>query len=422
VVLATVYGDVHDIGKNLVGTILANNGYTVIDLGKQVPVNTIIDKAVEVQADAIGLSALLVSTSKQMPACIGELARRGLDFPVIVGGAAINPAFGRRIAFLEGGEPYAPGVFYASDAFEGLALVERLVDPDRRADLVKQRIEEARRGLAIARPAPVISVREGGAVPPSPVIPTPPFWGVRALERIALAQAAALIDRKTLYRLQWGGKNTKGEAWDRLVEEEFEPRFDRLTRELEGVVVPMAVYGYFRCRPDGDGLSIVDMGREIARFRMPRQAGRERLSLADYFGQDDVVAIQAVTVGEEAARRFEKLQAGDQYTEAYYLHGFAVEAAEGVAEWVHRHIRKELGLGPDQGKRYSWGYPAIPDLEDHTVVARLLPFQAIDVSLTSAFQLVPEASTVALVVHHPAAKYFAVTDDARDVNWGQLVL
>jgi len=408
IVLATVFGDVHDIGKNLVKTILANNGYTVFDLGKQVPVNTIIDKAVEVQADAIGLSALLVSTSRQMPTCIAELAKRGLAFPVILGGAAINPAFGRRSAFLEGGEPYAPGVFYASDAFEGLALVEQLVDPERRARLVAERIAQARKALSAERPAPVASARERSDVEPAERIPTPPFWGVRALEHIPLAEIAALMDQKTLFRLQWGGKSTKGEAWEKLLTEEFLPRFHRLTMELADVVVPRAVYGYFRCAADGDDLVITDLGREMARFRFPRQAGRERLCLADYFGPRDVVAIQAVTVGEEASRQFERLQAADRYSDAYYLHGFAVEAAEGVAEYVHRHIRRELGLAAEQGKRYSWGYPAIPDVAEHRIVSRLLPLQAIDVSLTSAWQLVPEASTVALVVHHPAAKYFAM--------------
>jgi 5-methyltetrahydrofolate--homocysteine methyltransferase len=412
VVLATVFGDVHDIGKNLVKTILANNGYTVFDLGKQVPVNTILDKAIEVQADAIGLSALLVSTSKQMPQCVNELSKRGLAFPVIVGGAAINPAFGRRIAFLEDGEPYAPGVFYAADAFEGLGLVDQLVDPERRPALVAARIADARKAMARERAVPVASTRDRSDVRPAPDIPRPPFWGVRAVERIPLAEVAALIDQKTLFRLQWGGKSTKGEAWEKLLTEEFLPRFHRFSRELEGVVLPKAVYGYFRCASEGQDLVLLDRSKEIARFSFPRQAGRDRLCLSDYFGENDVVALQAVTVGEEATRRFDALQKADQYSEAYFIHGFAVEAAEAVAEWMHRRIRHELGLYPERGKRYSWGYPAIPDLTDHQIVAKLLPFEAIGLTLSAAHQLIPEASTVALVVHHPEAKYYGVGEEA----------
>ena len=412
IVLATVFGDVHDIGKNLVKTILANNGFTVYDLGKQVPVNSILDKAAEVGADAIGLSALLVSTSKQMPLCVQELDRRGLGIPVIVGGAAINPSFGRRIALLDDGRPYGAGVFYASDAFEGLALVDQLVDPDRRPELVERRIAEARKALERERPSPVIAARERSAVQPAVLVPRPPFWGPRVVENIPLAEVAALIDQKTLFRLQWGGKATKGEAWQVLLDEEYLPRFSRYVRELEGVVIPKALYGFFRCAAEGQDLVLRDAEREIGRFRFPRQSAREALCLADYFGPEDVVALQAVTVGEAAGQQFEALEGADRFADAYYLHGFAVQAAEATAEWIHRKIRAELGIGPEQGKRYSWGYPAMPDLADHETVARILPLDRIGLSLTSAYQLVPEASTVAMVVHHAEAKYFAIGAEA----------
>ncbi|MBU6427409.1 MAG: homocysteine S-methyltransferase family protein [Cyanobacteria bacterium REEB65] len=408
-VLATVFGDVHDIGKNLVKTILSNNGYSVVDLGKQVPLNTILDAAIAEKADAIGLSALLVSTSKQMELCVQELDRRDLQIPVIIGGAAINPAFGRRILFPEPGRPYAPGLFYAADAFDGLALMDQLTDPERRPQLLERTVQAATRpAQAVPVPSEPRPSRRA-AIAPAPV-PEPPFWGTRVVEDVALAEVASHLDQKTLFRLQWGGRNKKGEEWERLLVDEFLPRFHRYTADLADIVVPKAVYGYFHCRAEGDELAILDDGRELARLSFPRQRDQEGLCLADYFGQEDVVALQAVTVGDGAARRCAELQAADQYTEAYFLHGYAVEAAEGLAEWLHRRIRRELGLTGEQGKRYSWGYPAIPDLAGHALVQELLPLEAVGLSLTEAYQFVPEASTAALIVHHPAAKYFAVTE------------
>ena len=331
VVLATVFGDVHDIGKNLVNTILSNNGYEVVDLGKQVPLNTILDRAVAENADAIGLSALLVSTSKQMELCIQELDRRGLQIPVIVGGAAINPAFGRRILFPQPAKAYPPGVFYAADAFEGLRLLDELGDPVRRQELLRRTV------AAATRPADAPGRREdagsapgspaGRAVPAAPRIPEPPFWGAREVADIELAEVAELMDRKTLFRLQWGGLNRTGQAWQELIDTEFEPRFARYTRELGDVVRPRAVYGYFRCRAEGDTLVVLEAAGELARFTFPRQLDGQRLCLADYFGPDDVVAVQAVTVGAAATTRYSELQQGAEYSEAYFVHGYAVEAA-----------------------------------------------------------------------------------------------
>lgn len=428
VVLATVYGDVHDIGKSLVNTILSNNGYTVFDLGKQVPVNTIIDKAVEVGADAIGLSALLVSTSKQMPLCVQELDRRGVQVPVLIGGAAINRRFGRRALFVDGERPYAPGVFYCKDAFEGLESMDRLQDPDRRAAFMAQGLEEARNDVFLH--ATVGKDRLGGstdtgrsAVAPAEVARVP-FFGTRVLRDIPLTEVFDLLDLDELFRLQWGARGS-GEAFEQTVRDEFQPTLARLKADAlaSGWLTPQATYGYFPVRSDGNALIVYDPAalesdgaalREIGRFTFPRQDGRDRLCLADYFrdtssDEPDVVALQVVTVGQAATARFDALQAANQYSEAFYVHGLAVEAAEATAEWLHRRIRQESGLVAGRGKRYSWGYGACPDLDDHRLVFQLLPAEeTLGMTLTSAFQLVPEQSTAAMIVFHPDAKYFAV--------------
>ncbi|HEU4643893.1 MAG TPA: homocysteine S-methyltransferase family protein [Gemmatimonadaceae bacterium] len=440
VVLATVYGDVHDIGKSLVNTILSNNGYTVFDLGKQVPVNTIIDKAVEVGADAIGLSALLVSTSKQMPICVQELDKRGLAFPVLIGGAAINRRFGRRALFVDGERPYAPGVFYCKDAFEGLDTVEALVDAERRDALVAENLERARSDIFLHAQVGKDTGAGDDAGARSDVaadvpVPEAPFLGTRVLRDIPLREVLALLDLDELFRLQWGGRGS-GAAFEAAVRDEFRPVLERLSAsaEREGWLAPRAVYGYFPVQAVGNALVVYDPAayasdggslREIARFAFPRQPGRERLCLADYFrpvesGEVDVAAFQVVTVGDEAARRFEALQGRGEYAEAYYLHGLSVEAAEATAEWMHRRIRRELGLPETQGKRYSWGYPACPDLDDHALLFGILPAaDALGMELSAAFQLVPEQSTAALVVHHPEAKYYAVRDEAREAGSGK---
>ncbi len=429
VVLATVYGDVHDIGKSLVNTILSNNGYTVFDLGKQVPVNTIIEKALEVEADAIGLSALLVSTSKQMPLCVQELDKRGIQIPVLIGGAAINRRFGRRAMFVDGERPYDSGVFYCKDAFEGLETMDSLQDsPERRRDAIARLIDEARKDVFlhgnVGKDVKAgIAGGERSDVTHDHAIPSAPFFGTRVLNDIPLNEVFDLLDLDELYRLQWGGRGS-GPEFERMVREEFEPTLERLKKEAlaEGWVTPRAVYGYFPAQSVGNELVVYDPDAyakdgslvEKTRFHFPRQEGRERLCIADYFrsstsGDVDVVGFQIVTVGDEATRRFEALQAAGEYTEAFYSHGLAVETAEAVAEWLHRHARRELGIPGGRGKRYSWGYGACPDLEDHAQLFTLLPAEAaLGMELTSAFQLIPEQSTAAIIVHHPQAKYYAV--------------
>jgi 5-methyltetrahydrofolate--homocysteine methyltransferase len=437
VVLATVYGDVHDIGKNLVKTILGNNGYTVYDLGKQVPVTAIVEKAREVGASAIGLSALLVSTSKQMPICVGELHRAGLRFPVLIGGAAINRNFGRRAALVDGEVFYEPGVFYCKDAFEGLDTVDALVDPGRAPALVDRIRREAfefksRESEFEARAARSAERQQDfkASVPRDVPVPTPPFWGARVTPPAEISWEGMFegMDLKTLYRLHWGARGS-GEAYERLVRDDFEPRRRRLQREARqlGWLEPRACYGFFPCQSDNQDLIVFDPAafapgsltprgklEEIARFTFPRQTEREGLCLSDYFlpaetSRFDVVAFQVVTVGSRADELGERLNAGAEYAQALFVHGLAVSAAEGLAEWHHRRVRRELGIPEGRGLRYSFGYSACPDLADQAKLFKLLePETAIGVTLTSAYQLVPEASTSAIIVHHPAAMYYMV--------------
>jgi 5-methyltetrahydrofolate--homocysteine methyltransferase len=420
VVIATVYGDVHDIGKNLVKTILANNGYTVIDLGKQVPAETIITKAVEVNATAIGLSALLVSTSKQMPLIVNELHRRGHKIPVLIGGAAINRRFGRRILQTEGGYFYEPGVFYCKDAFEGLETMDQLIDTNRKPALLEQVRKEAdmELGRASAKPANVPTLQRSNIVP-APLTLSPSKFGMRVVKNMPLEIVFTHLNLNELYRLSWGAKNTHGTEWEKL-KAEFDARLLRMKKEAlrEKWLNPQGVYGLFPAQSEGDDLIVYNpenLDEVLTRFSFPRQPYDEHLCLADYYasvesGQMDVVAFQVVTVGQEASERFDKLQSTHDYTEAYFTHGLGVQTAEATANYLHEHLRREMGIPENQGKRYSWGYPAIPELEDHKKIFELLPAvtQDLGMSLSPSYQLIPEQSTAAIIVHHPQAKYYSV--------------
>ena len=430
IVLATVYGDVHDIGKNLVKTILSNNGYDVVDLGKQVPVETIIHQAIEHQACAIGLSALLVSTSQQMPLVVNELQRRKLQIPVLIGGAAINRQFSQRIQHTEDGSIYLPGVFYCKDAFDGLSTLDSLGDPARRQDFLASLLQEPPEKTE-PHPAakPPASNQPVQSVPPAEHIPQPPFWGAANAVNIPLDEVFPLLDRRALFRLSWGTKDSRGEE-RKLLETELQERLDSmwLSAHNENWLSPCAVYGYWPVQSDGNDLLLYDplslrstRPRVITCFTFPRQSGRHQLSLADYFapkasGIMDTIALQIVTVGSAATQRIDALHLAGEFSEAYFTHGLAVQTAEAAAEAMHRRIRTDLHLPNDQGLRYSWGYPAIPDLADHQKIFELLPaVKELGMSLTPAWQMVPEQSTAAMIVHHPDARYF-VTNSPSPYN------
>lgn len=441
VVLATVYGDVHDIGKNLVGTILENNGYTIVDLGKQVPVNTIIDAAIQHNATAVGLSALLVSTSKQMPIVVSEMHKRHLNFPVLIGGAAINRRFGYRALFPEADVPYTPGVFYCTDAFEGLETVNALVSPQKDAFLAKL-VQDARDGLAKAAElaakrdeSTVLTGNVESRVPllPKSQVPTPPFWGATVVppKAIALHEVWQHFDLETLYRLHWGGRGKRGKEWDALVKDTFEPKLRAYQEELERTRwLDLGIaYGYFPANSEGDSVIVYDPKnheRELFRWEFPRQEGRLGLCLADYIspkgsGIKDVLPLQVVTAGKQATERMEAAQQRGDYTEAYFIHGFCTELAEGLAGWNNARVRKELGLEPKNGDkarclRYAWGYPACPDLSQHEQLFNVLPAEKAGVSLTVGYQLNPEQSTAALIIHHPDAVYFGTGQRNREAE------
>jgi 5-methyltetrahydrofolate--homocysteine methyltransferase len=422
VVIATVFGDVHDIGKSLVNTILANNGYSVVDLGKQVPIQAIIEAAVEHRATAIGLSALLVSTSKQMPACISELHAQGLEFPVLVGGAAINRNFALRALYPQGPDSeaiYEPGVFYCKDAFEGLHRMDRLIEAEARRAMVED-TRAAARSLR-EQPAPEdasppttdASMRSAAAT--HNPIPTPPWWGVREVE-VDLDEVYHHLDTHVLFKLHWGGRGVKGAEWQRLVQDDFGPRLERMWRE-QTYLHPRALLGYFPCNAEGNELILWDPEapgeRELERLVFPRQPRHDRICLADFFrprpsGELDVCVLQAVTAGDEVTELTASLQAEGEFAEQLFVHGLGVQAAEGMAEWLHARVRAELGIPETQGRRYSWGYPACPEQSEHEKVFRVLDAPRIGLRLSGGYALEPEQSTLAIVAHHPQAVYFGM--------------
>jgi 5-methyltetrahydrofolate--homocysteine methyltransferase len=398
----------------------------VVDLGKQVPVETIIEAAVENEADAIGLSALLVSTSKQMPICIQELHQRGLEFPVLIGGAAINRDFGRRTLYPHGKESddvYEPGVFYCKDAFQGLDTMDALVDAEARAALTERIHAEAKqlreKPVVVDDSPPTSDASVRSAVVTDNPIPESPFQGAREVE-IDLDEVYPYLDRHVLFKLHWGGKGVKGEAWRELIEgdgeeEGFAPRLERMWREQD-YLHPRARLGYFPCNSAGNELIVFDPDdpeRELERLVFPRQPKHDRICLADFYrplesGERDVVALQGVTVGPEVTELIERLESEGEFAEQLFVHGLGVQSAEGLAEWLHAQARRELGIDPDQGRRYSWGYPACPDQSEHEKVWRLLDLEQIGMTLSDGYAVTPEQSTVAIVAHHPQAVYFGM--------------
>lgn len=408
-VLCTVYGDVHDIGKNLVKTIFVNNGYTVYDLGKQVPMQKILEKIDEVKADAVGLSALLVSTSKQMQYFVEHARQNNMTVPVLCGGAAINSSYINRIA-KEGGI-YAPGAFYCKTAFDGLKVMNKLMSPER-----KQFVGDWQQKLEKWDEKPAIVVdqaqlQHSGIKPVEP--PTPPHINrpVRIeASQVNLEEVWKYLNKKSLFVLQWGMRG-KG-ASDQNQEELFRQWKERVIKDK--LFEPRAVYGYYRCHnltpnQSGVGRLAVDLSddRQVV-FEFPRSSKEKHLCLADYFDKDDVVAFQSVTAGSKVTEVIDRWNKQDNYTDAYYLHGLAVETAEAMAEWVNAKIRDELKIGPNRGLRYSWGYPSCPDILQHHLVWQILDPAKSGMTLTESGQIVPDQSTAAIVVHHPEAEYFVL--------------
>ena len=403
-VLGTVYGDVHDIGKNLVKTIFVNNGYEVYDLGKQVPLQKFVEKINEVKPDAIGLSALLVSTSKQMQYFVEHSRKNNTNIPILCGGAAINTNYINRIA--KDGGIYKPGVFYCNTMFEGLKTMDKLVS-DQRKEFVeewKNRIEKwEERVIDDKDQMEKLPRSEIKSVNP-PVPPTINQTIVIKPEEIDLAEIWKHLDKQTLFKLSWGIKGKSN------VESIDDP--EKLLEEWKQRVIennlfePNVAYGYFKCSSDGNNLLVKNSDGEKISFNFPRSSKNKHLCLSDYFGDDDVVAFQVVTVGNKVAETIEQWNSEDKYTDAYYLHGIAVATAEAMAEWVNLRIKNELNLKDSGGLRYSWGYPSCPDISQHHLVWKLLNVEKLGIGLTEAGQITPEQSTAAIVIHHPDAEYF----------------
>jgi 5-methyltetrahydrofolate--homocysteine methyltransferase len=410
-VICTVYGDVHDIGKNLVKTILVNNGYTVYDLGKQVPLQKILEKISEVNADAVGLSALLVSTSKQMQYFVEHARQNGINMPVLCGGAAINTNYINRIA-KEGGI-YSPGVFFCKTAFDGLKVMNRLMSSDRQQFVSEwqQKLEKWDERQQQAMAVEQFQIPHSGIKPVESPIP-PHINRPTRLEpyQIDLMEVWKYINKKSLFVLQWGmrGKGASGQDPESL----FRGWTDRVLTEK--LFEPCAVYGFYKCHnltlgQGGSGRLAIDLpdGKQVM-FEFPRSSKEKHLCLADYFGESDIVAFQAVTVGNKVTEIIDLWNKQDRYADAYYLHGLAVETAEGMAELINAKIRNELKIGQDRGLRYSWGYPSCPDISQHHLVWQILEPEKSGMTLTESGQIVPDQSTAAIVVHHPDAEYFVL--------------
>jgi 5-methyltetrahydrofolate--homocysteine methyltransferase len=449
IVLATVKGDVHDIGKNLVDIILSNNGYEVVNLGIKQPITTILDAAQEKRADAIGMSGLLVKSTVIMRENLEEMNSRGVAdrWPVLLGGAALTRSYVENDLT----EVYEGQVRYARDAFEGLRLMDRImtrkrgggevVDPEEEAKAAERkerrarslRIAEARKAKQEPEPVPARS-----DVATDVPLPTPPFWDTRLVKGVPVADYAALLDERATFLGQWGLKGSRnGPSYEDLVEAEGRPRLRYWMDELttRGILAHAAVvYGYFPCVAEGDDLVVLTEPRldaaERCRFSFPRQSRGRRLCLADFFrprssGEVDVVPFQIVTMGEQIAEYANDLFAADAYRDYLEVHGLGVQLTEALAEYWHRRVRQELHFSsgaavaeedPEaveeffklgyRGARFSLGYGACPNLEDRAKIVDLLQPERIGVKLSEEFQLHPEQSTDAIVTHHPEATYF----------------
>lgn len=403
-VLCTVYGDVHDIGKNLVKTIFSNNGYTVYDLGKQVPIQQIIDKIKEVQADAVGLSALLVSTSKQMQFFIEKAKELDLKIPALCGGAAINSDYINRIAKAD--EVYREGVFYCKTAFDGLNVMNKLRSPERDKFIHEwntkiSKFDEKKTTGVKTDIASLVSKIKPASPPIAPHLDIPI---ILTPSEIDLEEVWRYLNKKSLFVLSWG---IRGKSASKMIGDPEALLLEWKKKVIdEALFSPSVVYSYFRCNNQGNRLVVESKKQGEVAFEFPRSSKPKHLCITDYFGKQDIVAFQVVTVGQKTVSKIEELNSNNNYTDAYYLHGLAVETAEALAEWVHHRIRSELNIDKNRGLRYSWGYPSCPDTMQHYLVWKLIDPTSCGIGLTSAGQITPEYSTAAVVVHHPDAEYF----------------
>ncbi len=427
--LATVKGDVHDIGKNLVDIILSNNGYQVVNIGIKQTINQIIDAAQENDVDAIGMSGLLVKSTVVMKENLEELTARGLDqkWPIVLGGAALTRTFVEQ----DLASQFPGQVRYARDAFEGLRLMDAIMAVKRGDEGAALPELRERRVKLVTRKEERISIDTNRSDVATDVdIPNVPFFGSRIVKGIPLADYVGMLDERALFVGQWGLKGARGE-YEAMAEREGRPRLRKLLNEVQskGWLEAAVVYGYFPCVSEGNDLVILhhegpNKGEERLRFSFPRQSRDRRLCIADFFstresGKTDVVAFHVVTMGNTVSKAANELFAANEYREYLELHGLSVQLTEALAEHWHARIREEMSVrgedAPDiqgildqgyRGSRYSFGYPACPDIEQQTELCELLDPQRIGVFLSEEFQLHPEQSTSAIIVHHPEAKYF----------------
>jgi 5-methyltetrahydrofolate--homocysteine methyltransferase len=406
-VLATVFGDVHDIGKNLVGSILRNQGFTVVDLGKQVELSAIVEAVQDEKPDAVGLSALLVTTSREMAECVREFSRRGFTTPILIGGAAVNRDFADRIAKIGDGSLYRGGVYYCKDAFEAAKVIERV-----------------KKGAPIETVAmrPKVSIVQTGANllsdAPDPLdfgpLLVPPFYGTSNVLRWDTEALIQKIDSRRLFRTWWGGAKLRAEEYERTEKNEFLPAFHALCDEMKQDRLlddAGALYGYFPVITDGEMVIILDpndMSTELMSFRFPRVAKKGNRSLADYLRPaGDLIAVQIVTAGQRLVTRISECftQEG-RYTHGFYLNGIGISLTEDLADRITLEITRGLGIADETGRRYSFGYGGLPPLEEQKKLFELLAIEErLGVSLTAGFQMVPEHSTLGIYIHHEKAEY-----------------
>jgi 5-methyltetrahydrofolate--homocysteine methyltransferase len=464
-VLATVRGDVHDIGKNLVDIILSNNGYTVFNIGIKQPIQHILDVTFEHKPDAIGMSGLLVKSTVVMKENLEEMNRRSIATPVILGGAALT----RRYVEHDLRKVYEGPLYYAKDAFEGLEVMERVVSGETKPAVreyrddtevanAEQKAPKRAVACAVGAPTGAAAASAASAVAsaapavfgdrPTPLdegeefdhdalsaasfeYPAAPFLGARLVESLPLQSVFPYINEITLFQFQWGyrRKGKPQKEYAKFIDEHVRPIFHELGKQCakEKILEPKGAYGYWKCFPEGDSLVLLhpdDESREVARFAFPRQQGKKNLCIADFFrrdGQLDVVALQVVTIGQRASDVAREWFAADRYQDYLHLHGLSVEAAEGLSEYIHKQIRAELGIANEdardmrelfkqgyRGSRFSFGYPACPNLADQERLLDLLGAHKLGITMSDEHQLHPEQSTSALVCHHPAAKYFTI--------------